>query len=101
MTFPTHASQADARKARWHSRRHETRDAQDEARQKYQSSHGQRARQLRAFIRRQEQVAIYRQVQKTKNFDLLRDGSPRCNNLKTAIDRAEKEINNLALKLGM
>jgi hypothetical protein len=32
----------------WHSRRHQSREAQDQARERYQSEHGRKARQRKA-----------------------------------------------------
>jgi hypothetical protein len=37
-----------AKEAGWYSRRHETREAQDEARERYRAQHGKKARQRRA-----------------------------------------------------
>lgn len=41
----------EAKKAGWHSRKHETREAQDEAKVKYHRTSGKAARQAKAFLR--------------------------------------------------
>lgn len=42
------SSSADAKRAKWFSRRHETADANRDARQAYQDQHGRKARQRKA-----------------------------------------------------
>ncbi|GAC1348398.1 MAG: hypothetical protein NVSMB18_36480 [Acetobacteraceae bacterium] len=49
MSFRT-AEQAKA--ARWHSRRHETRECQDASRERYHAAHGPKARRRKAAERR-------------------------------------------------
>jgi hypothetical protein len=42
------ATSKAAKEAHWHSRRHETREAQDQARKRYQAARGKDARRRRA-----------------------------------------------------
>ena len=53
MTQPTFARSADAKAAGWHSRRHQTREAQDAARERYQ----QKARPKAKITRRARRAA--------------------------------------------
>ena len=48
MTKPRFATSKEAKHAGWFSRRHETRDAHDEARKTYQAERGKKARKRRA-----------------------------------------------------
>lgn len=48
MSQPRFRTSAEAKEAGWHSRRHETREAQDAARENYQRARGRKARQRRA-----------------------------------------------------
>lgn len=54
MTEPRFPTSKAAKAAGWHSRRHETREAQDEARERYQSRRGpnvRRGRRLQKSLR--------------------------------------------------
>lgn len=45
------STRKEAREAGWHSRRNQTRNAQDEAKVRYHQVSGKKARQAKAFLR--------------------------------------------------
>lgn len=50
MASPTYATRAEAKKAGWHSRRHQTSAPQAEAREAYKRRSGREARRNRAAL---------------------------------------------------
>lgn len=99
-TYPTR----DAAPKHWHSRRHETPDAHNEAKSRYQSTHCKRARQESALARLRQRVARYHSLVLSSAKPKKRAKSTTLyvpNDLQKAIDISMREIEILELKLNI